>query len=85
MRLSQLVCEALNWRRPDGRLKDMSCRVAMLRMQDDGLIQLPPPLTSLDFSQEMPRLSEIGSRGTLLSGFSPQIGMNRTAVAGKRN
>jgi hypothetical protein len=42
-RLSRLVCEALDWRRPDGHLKDMSCRVAMLRMQNDGLIQLPPP------------------------------------------
>ncbi len=42
-RLSRLVCEALDWRRPDGRLKDMSCRVAMLRMLDNGLIELPPP------------------------------------------
>jgi len=42
-RLSRLVCEALAWRRPDGHLKDMSCRVAMLRMQNDGLFQLPPP------------------------------------------
>ena len=40
--LSRLVCDMLSWRRPDGRLKDMSCRVAMLRMQDDGLIKLPP-------------------------------------------
>ncbi len=44
--LSRLVCSALEWLRPDGGLKDMSCRVAMLRMQDDGLIQLPPPLKS---------------------------------------
>ena len=41
--LSRLVCDMLDWRRLDGRMKDMSCRVAMLRMQDDGLIQLPPP------------------------------------------
>jgi hypothetical protein len=41
--LSRIVCEQLGWRRDDGRLKDMSCRVAMLRMQDDGLIELPPP------------------------------------------
>lgn len=41
--LSYRVCEQLEWRRPDGRLKDMSCRVAMLRMQHDGLITLPPP------------------------------------------
>jgi hypothetical protein len=43
-RLSRLVCEHLGWRRVDGRLKDMSCRVAMLRMQDDGLLVLPTPL-----------------------------------------
>jgi hypothetical protein len=42
-RLSREVCEGLQWRRPDGRLKDMSCRVALLRMQADGLITLPPP------------------------------------------
>ena len=42
-RLSRAVCERLNWRRPDGALKDMSCRVALLRMQADALITLPPP------------------------------------------
>lgn len=42
-RLSRELCERLAWRRPDGRLKDMSCRVALLRMQADGLIRLPPP------------------------------------------
>ena len=41
--LSRMVSEALDWRRQDGGLKEMSCRVAMLRMQDDGLIELPPP------------------------------------------
>ena len=42
-RLSRTVCECLDWRRPDGTLKDMSCRVALLRMQADALITLPPP------------------------------------------
>lgn len=41
--LSRAVCERLPWRRPDGRLKEMSARVAMLRMAADGLIELPPP------------------------------------------
>ena len=41
--LSRLTCQLLDWRKPDGGLKDMSARVAMLRMQADGLIQLPPP------------------------------------------
>src|SRR2546426_5544187 len=41
--LSRLVSKELGWLRPDGRPKDMACRVAMLRMQRDGLITLPPP------------------------------------------
>ncbi len=41
--LSRLTCQALAWHKADGGLKDMSARVAMLRMHDDGLISLPPP------------------------------------------
>ena len=41
--LSKVVCERLHWRRANGQLKDMSCRVAMLRMHRDGLIRLPAP------------------------------------------
>jgi len=43
MRLSKEVCRMLQWLKPDANLKDMSCRVAMLRMHRDGLIELPPP------------------------------------------
>ncbi len=42
--LSRLTCRALEWYKADGGLKDMSCRVAMLRMNEDGIIRLPPPL-----------------------------------------
>jgi len=41
--ISRRVCRELHWLRPNGRLKDMSCRVALLRMQRDGLITLPSP------------------------------------------
>jgi hypothetical protein len=41
--LSRLTCKALHWYKIDGGLKEMSCRVAMLRMQDDSLVKLPPP------------------------------------------
>ena len=40
--LSRTICELLDWRKPNGELKDMTCRVALLRMQADGLIRLPP-------------------------------------------
>lgn len=40
--LSRRTCQECRWRKPDGGLKDMSCRVALLRMQKDGLVQLQP-------------------------------------------
>jgi len=39
--LSRQVCVLFQWRKPNGALKDMTCRVAMLRMQADGLFSLP--------------------------------------------
>lgn len=42
-RLSRLVCEIFDWRGANGKLKEMSCRVAMLKMHRAGLIELPPP------------------------------------------
>jgi len=41
--LSQALCDQFNWRKPDGGLKDMAARVAMLAMERDGLIRLPAP------------------------------------------
>jgi len=41
--ISRLVCKALRWYKPDGGLKDMSCRVALLRMHKKGLLTLPQP------------------------------------------
>jgi hypothetical protein len=41
-KISQRVCDVLRWYKHDGGLKDMSCRVALLRMERDGLIKLPP-------------------------------------------
>ena len=42
-KLSRMFCEALNWRKPDGGLKEMSCKVAFLKMHREGHIMLPPP------------------------------------------
>lgn len=56
--LSRLVCDQLRWLRPDGRRKDMSCRVAMLRMERDGLITLPPPEKTNGNGRHHPRFTE---------------------------
>ncbi len=41
--ISRKVCRELNWLKADGKLKEMSCRVAMLRMEKDDWFTLPPP------------------------------------------
>ena len=41
--LSRLVCGWLDWRAPNGNIKDMSCRTALLRLHGMGLISLPAP------------------------------------------
>jgi hypothetical protein len=41
-RLSQELCEAWDWRTNDGRLKDMACRTMLRKLQEHGLVTLPP-------------------------------------------
>ena len=55
--LSRRVCQELHWLRPDGRSKEMSCRVAMLRMERDGLITLPRPEKGNGNGRTRPRLT----------------------------
>ena len=40
-RLSAVLCEAWNWRQPNGQLKDMLCRSFMLLLHRQGHIVLP--------------------------------------------
>jgi hypothetical protein len=42
--LSRRVCQDLGWLNALGQPKEMSCRVALLRMEKDGLLALPAPL-----------------------------------------
>ena len=49
--LSRLVCQAFNWKKINGGLKEMSCRVAMLAMFRDNIIRLPEPLCKKHPSQ----------------------------------
>jgi len=40
--LSAILCEAWNWRQPNGQLCDMVCRGLMLALHRGGWIELPP-------------------------------------------
>ena len=39
--LSREVCQWLDWRGADGQLKQMSARVALKRLDEAGVIELP--------------------------------------------
>lgn len=41
--IADALCDEIDWRRPDRRRKYMSARVALWRMERDGLSTLPPP------------------------------------------
>ncbi|MCP5084018.1 MAG: DUF4338 domain-containing protein [Alphaproteobacteria bacterium] len=40
--LSSILCEAWDWRQPNGQLRDMVCRSLMLELHRAGHIELPP-------------------------------------------
>jgi hypothetical protein len=41
--LSQMLCEALNWRQPNGQLRDVVCRGLLLVLHRAAQIELPSP------------------------------------------
>jgi hypothetical protein len=45
-RLSRQLCEHWDWRNRAGRLKDMACRSLPLKLEERGLITLPPRRTA---------------------------------------
>lgn len=57
VQLSRRICQDLGWLNPLGHPKEMSCRVALLRLQKDGLIQLPKPLTKNGNGRVRPMLT----------------------------
>ena len=55
--LSRQVCQDLGWINSGGQLKEMSCRVALLRLERDGLLQLPKPLSRNGNGRTVPALT----------------------------
>ena len=72
--LSRRVCSELRWLREDGGSKEMSCRVAMLRMERDGLITLPPPLKGNGNGRRQPRPTPASDPKTHLSLSAGELG-----------
>ena len=45
--LSILISQRLDWRQPNGNLKDRACRDVLLRLEQKGIIHLPKPSYTL--------------------------------------
>ncbi|MBW2259292.1 MAG: IS4 family transposase [Deltaproteobacteria bacterium] len=62
--LSLRVCQWLDWKSPNGKLKEMSCRVALLKMQRQGVLELPECNGKPSFQPRIERqwpIEQIGS------------------------
>ena len=44
-RISEVICERLDWRQPNGWLKDRACRDLLLRLASLQVLRLPPRLS----------------------------------------
>jgi len=75
--LSYRVCEALDWRKADGSLKDMSCRVALLRLHREGLIELPAPRRRFEPLRSYARRTPQGEPGAWLEAPLSALGTVR--------
>jgi hypothetical protein len=72
--ISRTVCELLEWRRPNGSLKNHECRLLLERLEERGWLDLPPvralgrrgPRVVKVTSQSEPEPELQGSAGSLL-------------------
>jgi hypothetical protein len=84
--LSYRVCEALDWRKRDGSLKDMSCRVALPRMHREGLIELPQPQHKVNPCRSFTRRTPQAEPGAWLEAAVHELeGLRLEGVQQKRS
>lgn len=51
-RISKEVCKKLNWKQPNGWLKDRACRAALVQLEKMGVIKLPEPKITRKIKKE---------------------------------
>jgi len=58
--ISREICKALNWRQPNGWLKDRACRDVLRHLDSLGVIKLPPSLVAKSASspKQTPRIDD---------------------------
>ena len=73
VQLSRGVCGILGWRTITGKLKEMSCRVALLKLESRGVLRLPaahPFRHTVSRPQAKPQKSVLVAEANISCGFS---------------
>jgi hypothetical protein len=65
-RLSQMLCQAWDWKNPRGQDKDMAARSLMRKLHEEGAITLPPPRRPATNAQRGARPPEAPPAGSPL-------------------
>jgi len=78
--ISRQVCHLLDWRKADGGWKEVSCRVALLRMHEDGWLTLPPPRHRCNNGRRTPARTQAAEPQSLQEFSLPQLGRLRLEI-----
>jgi len=78
--ISREVCQLLDWRKADGGWKEVSCRVALLRMQEDGWLTLPPSRCKSNNGRRTPARTQAAEPQPLQEFSLPQLGRLRLEI-----
>lgn len=76
--IARTVCEWLDWKRPNGRLKNHECRLLLERLRDDGFLTLPPVRPLGKSGPRVPALTAISDPQPLVT--STVAGLQPLAV-----
>jgi hypothetical protein len=71
--IARTVCELLNWKRANGRLKDQECRQLLERLRDQGWLTLPPVQNSGPRGPRQIQLSEVSVPQAALEGSAGEF------------
>ena len=71
--IARTVCELLEWKRANGRLKDQECRQLLERLRDQGWLTLPPVRNSGPRGPRHIQLSEASAAQATLEGSAGEF------------
>lgn len=83
--ISRTVCELLEWKRPNGGLKNHECRLLLERMQDLGMVVLPPLHRSGKRGPRMPAASHGEPEADLIGSVEEFDPLSLSIVVSGRN